>query len=267
MQEMEGIVLSKILYGEKHAIADLLLRDGELATVLFFGGHGGRQANSLEVGNALRILPQRKRIKKNEEGPFWSSREWRAIWSPHQLRNHFSAFSLAGLYVAVVRRIASKGEKSAATFALLSNSLFYLNAMLENEPKNVHDQSRNALAFLFFVKLVHALGIWPTLNQCETCNRSIERGEKLIFALAEGGVWCPECSTHRRQYAFRIRDLMQLAAMKKISEYRYFATDFEALEGDWKAVLEVFSYVCHHLQLVKGEFTALRWLTDLPMEE
>ena len=39
--KIEGLILSKVPYDERHVIANLLLRSGRKVSVVFYGGRGG----------------------------------------------------------------------------------------------------------------------------------------------------------------------------------------------------------------------------------
>ena len=67
--QLEGILVHKAIHKERDLIGTLLLRDGTLVNLYFYGGRGGgksQKGSILELGFMLKVKLG-SRIKKNQD--------------------------------------------------------------------------------------------------------------------------------------------------------------------------------------------------------
>ena len=91
--KVEGLVLSKIPYDERHLIVNLLLRTGRKISVVFYGGRGGgkkQKSSIIELGFMLSV--ELSQAKTNTE--VYHAKEWNMIWHHDLIRNNHNAFYL-----------------------------------------------------------------------------------------------------------------------------------------------------------------------------
>lgn len=66
--KIEGILLSKLPYKDRHLICHMLLRSGKKVGVIFYGGAGGgkkMKSTNLELGHMIKV--ELKHSNKNKE--------------------------------------------------------------------------------------------------------------------------------------------------------------------------------------------------------
>jgi len=96
-QAIEGLVLSKMAYQDRHLIVKLLARDGIIYSLLFFGGKGGGTKNKgsiVELGYMLQAY-----IKQSKGSDLLMTSDWKLIWSPEKIRGDYKAYTLLCFFI------------------------------------------------------------------------------------------------------------------------------------------------------------------------
>ena len=91
--KIEGLVLSKVPYDERHIIANLLLRSGRKVAVVFYGGRGGgkkQKSSIIELGFMLSV--ELAHAKTNSD--IYHAKEWNLVWNHDLIRLDHTAFYL-----------------------------------------------------------------------------------------------------------------------------------------------------------------------------
>ena len=86
--KIEGILIRKIPYQDRHIIGTLLLRSGRKVSVLFYGGQGGGKklkSSTLELGHMLRVELGRSKSTSD----LYRAKEWSPIWIHEKIANNW----------------------------------------------------------------------------------------------------------------------------------------------------------------------------------
>jgi len=261
---IEGLVLSKIPYQERHLIVKLLTRDGTIRSLLFFGGKGGGAKNKgsvVELGYMLKVFIR----PNNKNNDLLMTSDWKVIWHPEDIRGDYQAFTLLCFFVEVMTVLAIGGDKTDAEesraldfhqehsglFRVLSNALFYLNQHSREKTLHLPNQILTYLA-----KLLLELGIFPGLDVCSISGEAFCGTELKVllpdhggFALAElSGVGGSEQDGNR---------LWQLLITIKSSKYQELVLPFNASE--WM-VKTLFDYFCFQFGLSAQKFKSYSFI-------
>ena len=185
---IDGILIRKTPYQERHLIGNLLLRNGKTLSVLFFGGLGGgknKKPSHLELGNliSLPFAPD-----KNYQN-LVRAKEWKITWSSQKIRESYRKFSSLCFIVEVMSKITvdedTKGlsidnNEFDGLFKVLSNACFFLD--LE---ENFQEYQISFLSY-FLGKLFIDLGIFPDINQCQISGKKL--GGNILLRPDLGGL-------------------------------------------------------------------------------
>ena len=104
ISKLEGILVSKTPFKEKHFIGRLILRNGKKASVLFYGGRGSlkKKTSYIDSGHMIQVtLAPYKR-----DPSMVQTKEWSLVWAPEKVRNSVKRFFLLCFFMEVVDRIA-----------------------------------------------------------------------------------------------------------------------------------------------------------------
>ena len=189
--KIEGIILSKLPYKERHLICNLLLRSGKKISVIFYGGRGGgkkHKSTVLELGRMLRV--ELKQSSKQRD--LYSAKEWTLLWSHERIRSNHNAFYLMCFYLELLSKISqveimdghSKSFESCqeGNFRVLSNALVFL----EDSLKDNLFQKEAALS-IFMGKLLLEHGIFPHLSTCCLSDEALTDHSDVALLPEEGG--------------------------------------------------------------------------------
>ncbi len=136
---LEGIIIQKTPYKERDLICKLLLRDGTLATLYFYGGKGGGKKNKgtiLEIGFMVKVLlaPRRKKLDRNIQ----IAQEWDLLWEAKHIRQNYRAFYLMTFFCEFLQKIAPEKDfsyeedstENVGIFKVASNALYFIEQSL-----------------------------------------------------------------------------------------------------------------------------------------
>ena len=189
--KIEGIVLSKAPFQERHLICRILLRSGKIVPVVFYGGSGGGKKNkgsTLEFGYMMKIeLSHSKRTTD-----IYNAKEWLPLWSHQSIRLDHRAFSLLCFYLECAAKFGQEADlhepsedfddQSIGLFRAISSSIFYLDKMISLGQFNF-----NWNLIVFISKLITELGIFPDRTKCILSGEYLNGAEELALVPNHGG--------------------------------------------------------------------------------
>jgi DNA repair protein RecO len=190
---IEGILLKKIPYQDRHIIGTLLTREGTQVPVLFYGGQGGGKSarpSQLQIGFLIEGKSQRQN-KKRDEDKLETCREWQVKWAHEKIsKDHKKFYHLC--FFCELMTFYSLGEGQSLDnndehFSLLSNAIFNLENI---EFKNEDYQK---LIFYFLTRLIFHSGVYPDVNACAICGLEL-MGKKVMLEATMGGFKCESCA-------------------------------------------------------------------------
>ncbi|MCO4753898.1 MAG: DNA repair protein RecO [Bacteriovoracaceae bacterium] len=215
---LEGIIIHKTVYKERDLICKILLRDGGLASIYFYGGKGGGKKNKgtiLEIGFMVKVLlaPRRKKLEQELQ----IAQEWDLLWESKQVRQNFRAFYLVSFFCEFLQKVAPKKDfdyddqenmENEGLFKVASNALFFIEQALAKD--NFHAPNH---LLKFLTKMAYHLGVAPDFSQCVHCYGELETYPSMRFEPNNGGFSCSECansiSKMESQSATELRSLLQ----------------------------------------------------------
>jgi DNA repair protein RecO len=206
--KIEGIVLNKTDFQERHLICSLLLRTGKKISVLFYGGQGGgkkMKPSQLEVGAMLEV--ELSISKKTSE--VHRAKEWKTLWKAQHIRTNHKAFVLLCAICEIVGKIIGEEdlhqedltEEHEGIFRIASNALFYLEKSLESKQFDLHKDLT-----IFLGKLLGDQGVFPQRENCSLCDQELTEENISALSLEHGGFICLTCSPRRGDFS-SINDL------------------------------------------------------------
>ena len=262
---IEGIIINKTPVKARDLVAKLLLRNGKVISVYFYGGQGGgkKQKGSLvEIGHMLKIVLAPR--KKHLDTQLAVAQEWSLVWDSDFIRKDVMAFYYMCFIFEVVGKIAINQELSEldhdhneyeGIFNVVSNALFYADKAISQKELIISDH-----LFIFISKLIHQLGIVPSLSSCIYCNISLD-GLPAVFETHQGGMACGDCLRQKDQSNVENK-LMQMEfanseglrrQMQSALElpYHQFAKITQTEKG---MIFCLFNHLCYQFQFSPQDF-------------
>ena len=114
LTKIEGLILSKTPYGDRHLICRLLLRNGRKISAIFYGGQGGgknQKGSLIEAGYMLKL--ELKRGSGKSEESVYSVKEFSPIWQHKKIRENFNAYYLLCFFVEITEKISQREDLKA----------------------------------------------------------------------------------------------------------------------------------------------------------
>lgn len=206
--KIEGIILNKTEFQERHLICSILLRTGKKVSVLFYGGQGGgkkKKPTQIEIGAMLEVeLSVSKRTSEVHR-----AKEWKTLWRAQLIRNNHKAFIFLCAICEIVGKIIGEEDlhheelttEHEGVFRVASNAIFYLEQSLETDQFSLHKEFT-----IFLGKLLGEQGVFPQRENC--CDCDLELTEKNISSLSleHGGFTCSACAPRKGDFT-SINDL------------------------------------------------------------
>lgn len=253
--KIEGIVLSKIPYDERHIIAHLLLRSGRKVAVIFYGGRGGgkkQKSSVIELGFMLRVELR----TSNSHGDIYHAKEWALLWHHEGIRLDHGAFYLMCFFLEVINKISpienlydvhEENVEMVGLFASLSNALVHLEKCLEEKLFYPHSH-----AVIFLTKILLHLGVFPEREQCTLCGEDLQKFNDMYLIAEEGGFACPLCMNQRTAYSIQSgRELWELVGHIAHTKYQ----DLGNIKLEFKSLPRMlFHYFCFQFHFEEKDF-------------
>lgn len=253
--KIEGLVLSKIPYDERHIIAHLLLRSGRKISVVFYGGRGGgkkQKSSIIELGFMLSVeLSQAK-----NHSDIYHAKEWNLIWHHDLIRANHSAFYLMCFFLEVINRISptenlhdvhEENTEMVGLFTSLSNALVHLEKSLKENSFYIHSH-----AVIFLTKTLLHLGVFPERENCTLCGIDLSGFNDMYLLSEEGGFACPPCMNQRKSYSVQSgRELWEIVG--HIAHTKY--SELHGLKLEYKSLPKMlFHYFCFQFHFEEKDF-------------
>ncbi|MEC7275629.1 MAG: hypothetical protein VXV96_04845 [Bdellovibrionota bacterium] len=252
--KIEGILIRKVPYQDRHVIGTLLLRSGRTLSVLFYGGQGGgkkHKASTLELGYMMKI--ELSQSKKNAE--LHRAKEWLPLWSYEHIRLNHKAFTTMCFYLEMVSNIAPEedlfdqhsdfDESMVGLFRVLSNAVVHLEERLKVgrcDPKSE--------MVIFLGKLLVEQGVFPSRENCAFCDIPLEKLARISLVTDHGGFGCSDCVSQLEEAilssAGEGRELWEL--LGSVANQRYQALRELTLQ-DRNVCHTLLNYSCYQLHL------------------
>ncbi len=188
--KVEGIILSKTPFKDRHLICRLLLRSGEKISVIFYGGQGGgtkKKSSFLELGHLVKV--ELTRAKANTT--IFSVKEWTLSWHHKSIRDNHRAFYLLCAFLEVSDKLVVEAnlfeslyeeqQENDSMFKVLSNSIFFLEKKLQ-EKKTISSE-----LFIFLGKTLIDQGVFPERNNCVLSGVDLSLVEEITLIDEQGG--------------------------------------------------------------------------------
>lgn len=192
MSEVEGILINKYPYQDKHLIGHLLLRNGMKLTTMFYGGQGGgkkTKSSILQLGYLFKVTLSQHRKTSFE---MLNAKEYKEKWFHKELASHPQAFYLLCFFCEFVEkfspRVSEPGdldlddEVHGGLFRLLSNGIFQLEKSVV-EKRYSHETA----LFTFLSKALVELGIFPRTEVCAISGSPISDDSQVVLISENGG--------------------------------------------------------------------------------
>jgi DNA repair protein RecO len=253
--KIEGIVLSKIPYDERHIIAHLLLRSGRKVSVVFYGGRGGgkkQKSSVIELGFMLAVELR----SSNSNSEMYYAKEWSLIWHHDVIRLNHSAFYLMCFFLEITNKISpienlhevhEENTEMVGLFSTLSNSLVHLEKCLQAQTFYTHSHS-----VIFLTKALLHLGVYPEREHCTLCGEELQKFNDMYLIAEEGGFACPPCMNQRQSYSVQSgRELWELLGHIAHSKYQ----ELGSLNLEYKSLPRMlFHYFCFQFHFEEKDF-------------
>lgn len=256
--KIEGLVLSKVPYDERHLIAHLLLRNGKKISVVFYGGRGGgkkQKSSIIELGFMLQV--ELATAKTNSE--IYHAKEWNLIWHHNLIRENHNAFYLMCFFLEITNKISStenlhdfheENDEFQGLFLTLSNALVYLENSLKSNSFYKHSH-----VVIYLTKILLHLGVFPEREHCSLCTCELSKLNDMYLLAEEGGFACPTCMNQRKTYSVQSgRELWEIVGHIVHKKY----SDLSGLQIEFKSIPKMlFHYFCFQFHLEEKDFKTL----------
>jgi recombinational DNA repair protein (RecF pathway) len=195
--KVEGIILSKTPYQERHLICRLLLRSGEKISAIFYGGQGGgkkKKSSLLEVGHLIKV--EITRSKKTAQ--IFSIKEWSLVWHHDLIRNNHKAFYMLCFFLELSDKLVveadlfegtyEQNKNSDTIFKVLSNAIFHLERRLKFDEVLLEND-----LFTFIAKILIQEGIFPERTNCVLSGEVLNNIHEVVLLDEQGGFADSSC--------------------------------------------------------------------------
>ena len=260
---IEGILLRKNLYQDRHIIGDLLLRNGKKVSCIFYGAQGvgkSKRTKNLDIGSLYRVTPQKS--KKN--GQLIQTREWIAKWSHQEIRLDFGKYSALNFGLELINKLSVEGENPESSndfdesfegfFKVLSNFIFFLEQEIN------FNETKNNLIVYFLSKVFIELGIFPDVRHCQVTGENIDKINDVSLSPSRGGFVINNELEERdlkKEKNYQLLNCMRLSAMTKWSEKKW-STLPQLPEGLYLDLIDFLSFQME--QDYKGKILSIKGL-------
>jgi recombinational DNA repair protein (RecF pathway) len=259
MNQVEGILINKYPYQDKHLIGHLLLRNGMKLTVMFFGGQGGgkkSKSSILQLGYLFKVTLSQARKTSFE---MLNAKEYSEKWFHKQLATHPRAFYLLCFYCEFIEkfspRVSEHGdldlsdEVHGGLFRLLSNGIFQLEKAVTAKNYN-HELA----LFTFLAKALVELGIFPRTEACSISGSKITASSDIVLISESGGFAFKSMTSPEQQRQNQDgRGRVTRHGITEVAASKY--GDIESIEGlNINCCKDLLEYICFQQNISVRDF-------------
>ncbi len=255
---IEGIILNKIDYKDRHYICHVLMRNGHKTSLLFYGakGNGNRKKTSqLELGYMIKTKIVRNKITSQ----LYQTNEWSVVWSHKFISKNYKIFSLMCLYLEILNKVTFSSDDILESnsisddkkiFIVLSNALYYLDKAIAEgkEVDNLYELS------IFLGKLCIVHGICPIFNNCIYCGKNFGK-VKVYLVNQQGGFSCEDC-VFDGKVSHPANSLIKLLEDVSNKKYANLSARVPIYNSGHNAKV-LFDYLCHQFNINENSFKSL----------
>lgn len=259
--KVEGLLLNKTNFQDRHLICSLLLRSGKKVSVMFYGGQGGgkkMKPTQLELGSMLDV--ELSVSKPSSE--VYRAKEWKPIWKAEKMRGNHRAFTLTCLISEIAAKIVGEEDlhqsdltdEHEGIFRVVSNALFHLDKSIED---GVFDSNKELTVFLG--KLLGEQGLFPQRENCCLCDAELTPKNISLLNNEHGGFTCQQCAPGGGESAVSL-ELWRV--LGPIGSQKY--PELVGLEVSEKGVSKrIMDYFLYQFQLDSGSLKSLSMVFQL----
>jgi DNA repair protein RecO len=261
--KIEGLLISKIPYQDRHVIGHLLLRSGRKVSVLFYGGRGGgkkQKSSTLELGHMLKV--ELRPSKKTSDLHY--GKEWTPVWMHEKIRLDYKAFSLMCLFLESIGKIIvednlhdplmHEDQSFEGLFRVLSNALFLMEKSLSSNEKFIPQEQ----LLIFIGKLLIEQGVFPEREHCVLSGAELESEMDMVLVAEQGGFVSSQCvnQEERRMLGDGAAGVELWRHLGIIGHSKY--SDMQELGlQNTPIVRSLFQYFCYQFQFEEKDFKSL----------
>ncbi|OUR96181.1 hypothetical protein A9Q84_07415 [Halobacteriovorax marinus] len=260
--KVEGIILSKTPFKDRHLICRLLLRSGEKISAIFYGGQGGgtkKKSSFLELGHLVKL--ELTRAKANAE--IFSVKEWTLSWHHNEIRTNHKAFYLLCFFLEVTDKLAVEANlfddlyddrpSLESMFKVLSNAIFYLEKRTTLSGDNF-----SVDLFVFLAKTLIDQGVFPERTHCVLSGHELVDVTEMTLLNEQGGFADASCINSdmldSKVNARDSKNLWSFLCQTAINKYDYFES-LETIPKEFSNSL--IDYLCYQIQMNRADFKSL----------
>lgn len=254
--KIEGLILSKMPYQERHLLTTILLRSGKKITAIFYGGRGGgkkQKSSIVELG----FMCAMELRSTNENSEIYYVKEWSLIWNHAHIRNNSEAFYTMCFFLEICNKISQEENLhnvhshdllDQGIFVTLSNALVICEKSLALKCFFSSEQ-----IIIFLAKICMHLGVFPTRENCQVCDVKLNLKTQLYLQINNGGFVCSNCEINLHAVDEKMLwEILGLFAHEKYSELYNFKISDPTLA--FYFAKQLFTYFCYHNHFERFEF-------------
>jgi len=180
IQKTQAIVLRRQDVRETSVVLTLFTRDFGKIKGILRGVRGARTEGS--GGAALEILSHDQIVfYERKKGDISTVSQCDLLNFFNHIRSSLERLAYASYIAELLDSVTNLYDKNEEVFDLVLNSLMLMSG--DSSPKRV--------ARIFEIKLLHLLGIMPTMEVCAGCGGKTDTDAK--FSVRSGGLLCKDC--------------------------------------------------------------------------
>ena len=265
INKIDGIILSKTPFQERHAICHVLRRNGKKISVLFYGGLGGGKkkiSSILDIGTALTLELQRSRATNC----LYKAREWAPLWRYEHMRKYYWALTHLCFYLEFLDKVAvsdnlseedKECQNTGGLFSIASNAIVFLEKKCAHKNFDPYFSST-----LFLSKLLVVEGLFPEINRCIVTEEEITPSTPSLLLHDLGGFAMVHAlgrnhpSSYSNKTHFMLRSFLQKSS---VAQYQDMVDSAILNQSCFNLLLE---YALYQFHFTKNQFRTLKYLLN-----
>ncbi|MCX5686359.1 MAG: DNA repair protein RecO [Candidatus Omnitrophica bacterium] len=182
IQKSEGIILRKQDLRETSLILNIYTRDFGKIKGIVRGVRGSRAQGLAVGGGSLEVFAHDEIVfYERKQSDIYTVSQCDLLDFFYPIRGSLEKLAYASYIVELVDSVTALGDKNIEVFDLLLNSLKLLSG----------ESSSRRVTRIFEIKLLHLLGLMPTLELCASCGLRVDASAR--FSFRHGGLICGAC--------------------------------------------------------------------------
>ena len=264
MNELEGILINKFPYKDKHIIAHLILRSGVKVSAIFYGGQGGgkrSKGNILQLGYLIRF----NYLRSKSTSSMFLVKNYQEKWFHRNISKHVKGLYLLCFFCEVLDKFSMEvpcGEKNLVEdqgnemgyFRILSNAIFNLEKSFKEGSFNYE---KSIITFL--TKVSFEFGIFPRTDDCIISGEKLEEGYYFLSD-ENGGFASLNFSEDRKNE--EVKDMSSLRnGIVEIISHEY-GKPLSLAGMNLFLCKRFFEYICYQQNININKFKTLKFIFE-----